>query len=197
MLIQTKKGIYHYNSIEKSKVGSQWVLVGVGQDKSLVNLCDYKDDEEIVDQYLYYIASELNTGVEDGVSEKVINLSKIDDVEITDFCLIAYTRFGKQCVAIEPNYVGYDGETSILNRMIRKVEASGCIVTNACIIITHIDRLVIKEYERSNLYSVDFILMRNGYDKRVLDYIQSFSISKIPFRFEYQQRNNKVLINKR
>lgn len=194
MVVQTMKGIYTYSKIEKLKVGDQWVLIGETLDKATVNLCNYKDEEDIIDQYLWYIANEINRDVENGGNgNKVINLTRVDKTEVTDFCLIAYTKLGKPCVGIEPNYVGYDGEISILNRMIKRVEAQGCVVTNACTIIAGEDRLIIREHERTSIYGVDFILIRNGYDKRVMEYIQQHLKRHIPFRLEYRQKGSKII----
>lgn len=197
MRIQTNRGIYTYNYVEKQKLGDLFILVGVADGNTLVNLCDPVKDEEVIDQYINYIKFKLNEAERNNRGTNlVIDLSNLKDFRDSNrFCLIAYTWNGKPCIALERNYIGLDGEISILNNMIRTVEERGCIVTNSCSLLVLEDRIMLKEIAKTSIYSVDYILMRSGYDKRVIQHMEDILGKSIPFRFEYRQNGSKIIRN--
>lgn len=197
MRIQTNRGIYTYNYVEKRKLGDLFILVGVADGNTLVNLCEPVKEEEVIDQYINFIKYRLNEAEKNNRGTNlVIDLSNLKDFKDSNrFCLIAYTWNGRPCIALERNYIGVEGEINILNNMIRTVEERGCVVTNSCSMLVLEDRIMLKEIAKTSIYSVDYILMRSGYDKRVIQHMEDILGRSIPFRFEYRQNGSKVIRN--
>lgn len=197
MRIQTNRGIYTYNYVEKRKLGDLFILVGVADGNTLVNLCEPVKEEEVIDQYINFIKYKLNEAEKNNRGTNlVIDLSNLKDFKDSNrFCLIAYTWNGRPCIALERNYIGVEGEINILNNMIRTVEERGCVVTNSCSMLVLEDRIMLKEIAKTSIYSVDYILMRSGYDKRVIQHMEDILGRSIPFRFEYRQNGSKVIRN--
>lgn len=196
MRIHTKKGIYTYNYIEKQKVGSEFVLVGVDQGV-YVNICEPVPSEEPLDQYLNYIKHTINEAERLGQGTNlVIDLTRLGEVASLDnfhFCLVAYSKEGKLCLALERNYLGVDGEDSLLSVIRTKAEASGGSVTNACSLNISKDKLIIKELYKNSIYAIDYLLLRNGLDRKLIQHLKTLTGREIKNRFEIITKTSKII----
>ena len=184
----TSRGIYTYKSIEKRKVKGSVSLIGVCHDNTLINLCNSSDIEEaMADQYINYISDKLNEAeINNTGSNLVISLINLENKNMKHFNIIAYNRYGKYYVGLERNYLGVEGDLSLLNDMKRKAEEDGCVVTNLCsAIVDSNNKLVIKEISKANMHNIQYILTRCNLELKIKEYIEKYLGIKLESKLEY------------